>query len=458
MLDSRGFRVSNTARTLQTAWYSYGWKQPSKKGQGKENDMKMIRLAVIVLASGATSLQLSPAQTFVSGNIAGTWTPSGNPYIVTDNATVPNGQTLTIQPGVVVWIGAGLQISAYGDIQAIGSSTQRITFQPPVGSQHWNEIVIGNNVTNRLKYCDFINATNAIFSSSLASFEIVNCTFSNCTYAGVSVVDYNYNILIKNCIFSQSGCGCIFNYNNYYGNLGYPLISANIFQNISGTALSFPNGYSTPTIINNTFVNCASGVYAQDSVDAKILSCLFKNCTSAITQSGSLSRTVNYNNFYGNGANFTGYPSTYGTPILVNRNGIACDLLYNIFQDPQFVSPTDFHLQSTSPCIDAGEGSAVNYDNSFPPSQGTVINDIGAYGGPNAGGWIMPPSTNSFALSAASWVGVTINPPSTGHYELDYSTDLSSWIQITNMDLSAPFLYTEPATSPFRFYRAVKLY
>ena len=410
-----------------------------------------LTLAAILACALASSLQLH-AQTIISGNISGTWSPSGNPYIVSDNANVIG--TLTIQPGVVVWIGAGVSINVYANIQAIGTASQRITIQNPNSSQYWSQIYLSSNpssgVTNRFYCCDISGATNAIDDSAILDYpstrlEIKNCTFSNCLSSAI----YGELDLFANLNSSPS-----------------LFISGNIFNNMGGTALLFkkPNNIQasgTATIINNTIVNCAGGVNVTDPWNAQIESCIFKGCTSAVTVSGSLSRTVSDNDFFGNGTNFVGYPSSYGNPIILNRNGTPCDLLLNIFQDPQFVSATDFHLQGTSPCIDAGEGSAANFDNSFPPSLGTVTNDIGAYGGPNAGQWLNPAPSSFLTLAAARYVGVTIFPPSAGHYELDYASALAgtnNWIQITNMDLSAPFLYTEPASAPGRYYRAVKLY
>ena len=440
--------------------------------------MKKTRGAVAaILGFGLVSAHLLHGQTFVSGNISGTWSPSGNPYIVSDNANVPASQTLTIQPGVVVWIGSGVTIAVYDNasIQAIGTPSQRITFQAPTSSQNWNQIFLpdsyenssgGSSATNRFKYCDFQNATNAIAITGVGRgnfSEIMNCTFSNCVSSAINGSGYyatdNLHVVIENCIFSGGSNGCIL----YSPRVCYALLSGNIFSGC-GKALDFQSsgGVATPiTVINNTFVNCAAGVRVADPWNATIQSCVFKGCASAVTVSGSQSRTVTYNDFFSNGTNFVGYPSTYGTPIILNRNGTSCDLLYNIFQNPQFASATDFHLQGTSPCIDAGEGSAANFDNSFPPSLGTVTNDIGAYGGPNAGHWLVPAPSNFLTLAAARYVGVTINPPSAGHYELDYASALvgtNNWIQITNMDLSAPFLYTEPASAPGRYYRAVKLY
>ena len=86
----------------------------------------VITLALSLAFAGAIP---GSAQTMVSGSISGSWSPSGNPYVVTDNATVPAGQTLTIQPGVTVWIGENVSMTANGLIQAVGTPAQRIAFQ-----------------------------------------------------------------------------------------------------------------------------------------------------------------------------------------------------------------------------------------------------------------------------------------------------------------------------------------
>jgi predicted outer membrane repeat protein len=65
----------------------------------------------------------------------------------------------------------------------------------------------------------------------------------------------------------------------------------------------------------------------------------------------------------------------------------------NFAKDPCFVSPgsRNFSLSVGSPCIDAGDPETMNNDYCFPPSMGTVRNDMGAYGGPDACDWIQLP-------------------------------------------------------------------
>ena len=58
----------------------------------------------------------------------------------------------------------------------------------------------------------------------------------------------------------------------------------------------------------------------------------------------------------------------------------------DIIADPLYVDAVhhDYHLQPTSPAIDAGDPDSKFHDKNFPPSLGSSINDMGAYGGPFA--------------------------------------------------------------------------
>ena len=197
-----------------------------KTQQSKSKKISGLWLPLLAVMLACLNLR---AQTLVSGNISGTWSSSGNPYIVAGNCTVPAGTNLTIQPGVIVTIGGGLAITNNGLIQAVGTPNQRITFRSPGSSQYWTNIVLNYaNGTNRFKYCDFQNADTAIRmgvygGSRVMSVEIMNCTFTNCITQGVygeaaggstsnpPLGPVYLNPTIKNCTFNNMSNGCVMN-------------------------------------------------------------------------------------------------------------------------------------------------------------------------------------------------------------------------------------------------------
>jgi hypothetical protein len=134
------------------------------------------------------------ADTPITGpNISGTWSPSGNCYIIVSDCTVPSGQSLTIQPGTCVKIAQGVSLTVNGMIQAVGTPVQRITIQAPISSQTWNTIVAqGTAGTNQFKYCDFSNATSALDFRGTSINEVKNCNFQNAGY-GIIFRDNSVN-------------------------------------------------------------------------------------------------------------------------------------------------------------------------------------------------------------------------------------------------------------------------
>ena len=65
---------------------------------GGEMEKRMIKFIIFLLIVFSTGLLL--AQTNVEGDVSGTWITANSPYNVIGDLEVPNGQTLTIEPGV----------------------------------------------------------------------------------------------------------------------------------------------------------------------------------------------------------------------------------------------------------------------------------------------------------------------------------------------------------------------
>ncbi len=118
-------------------------------------------------------------------------------------------------------------------------------------------------------------------------------------------------------------------------------------------------------------------------------------------------------------------------------------------------------LQANSPYVDAGDGSGAYLDGCFPPSEGTTVNDIGAYGGPGACAWQGLPLT-PFDAEIRQYYGVTITPDAPGVYRLEYAPSVAEtnvWTQITNVTLeTSPWVLIDPdSPGSGRIYRAVRL-
>src|ERR1017187_189264 len=127
----------------------------------RSNTMWPTRLCLLTLA---VSLHQVHANTFVSGNISGTWTTYGGPYIATGNLIVPKGQTLTIQPGVTVIMGQGLNMDVEGTISAVGTAAQRIIIRGESPSLYWDYLLVNYNGGTQSTFinCNITDATNAL--------------------------------------------------------------------------------------------------------------------------------------------------------------------------------------------------------------------------------------------------------------------------------------------------------
>jgi hypothetical protein len=372
------------------------------------------------------------AQTLVSGNISGTWTPAGNPYVAVDNCTVPSGQTLSISPGVNLIIGSNIYFTVNGTMLAAGTAASRITVKGATPAASYGAIHVNySGNPSRFEYCDFANAERALWFDitnhtgvEQATFKplVANCTFSNiwrtairgsavgmvhsAQYAGDVIFAENNHLdaVVVNCVFGSCNNGCAFGTaGTYYYqpfldlySYGYasPRIADNVFVNTTNIAVyTVPDslsGSSTPSVMNNVIVSAGYGIYTSDPFDLTIKNNIFVSNTNGILRTGTLSGTVGFNCFYQNQTNFVGYPGVFGQVVMVNRNGTACDVAFDLFQDPLFSGPGDYHLAANSPCIDAGTADWGLTDMCFPPSRGNSYTDLGAYGGPDACNWLNP--------------------------------------------------------------------
>ena len=132
------------------------------------------------------SFKTSPTK---SGNLPYNEIWSG-PVTLTNNVTIPAGDTLTIEPGATINVPAGKKIIVKGTLIAKGTSSQRIRFNRS-GTSRWYGIWFENSSDDQkciLEYCNIINAIYGVYCRS-ASPKIINCNL-NSNMLGI----YCYNL------------------------------------------------------------------------------------------------------------------------------------------------------------------------------------------------------------------------------------------------------------------------
>jgi len=154
---------------------------------------------------------------------------------------------------------------------------------------------------------------------------------------------------------------------------------------------------SCPILLNVTLTNNYAGTGGGGLFLIRNGNTILKNC---ILWSDSLAE-IYFSNEWPNAPNTitVSYSNIQGgqAGIITNNNGTVHWLEGNINEDPLFVGTGDYPylLSSGSPCIDAGDPDTVYNDPEDPnnlgyalwPAMGTIRNDMGTYGGPNAASW-----------------------------------------------------------------------
>ena len=107
--------------------------------------MKRFALCLVLALwcnSAVQAVTIKPGGELTSDEV---WILAASPYQLTGDLTIPDKRTLTIQPGVTVYLGSGVSITVAdgGRILAEGTAAQGIRFTSPPGSNaSWGGITI----------------------------------------------------------------------------------------------------------------------------------------------------------------------------------------------------------------------------------------------------------------------------------------------------------------------------
>jgi hypothetical protein len=218
--------------------------------------MKKIFLLAIILFSLNVSTTI--ATNVPGGLVSGTWTLAGSPYLIQGSIQIPNGSTLSIEPGVSVIFRGAYKINVQGRLLAIGTVTDSITFSPADTTTGWLGIRFNNTPTS--------NDTSKLFYCKCQYGKVLGGSWPE-NNGGIFCL-YNFSkVIISNCLISRNQSeegGGIFCYS------AGPVIKNNDISHNEGTwdggAISLYNSSIRAMIINNILSfnksTFAGGIYS----------------------------------------------------------------------------------------------------------------------------------------------------------------------------------------------------
>lgn len=226
---------------------------------------------------------VSNAQTNVSGFISAntTWDLAGSPYIITGNALVTHGYTLTVNPGVIIKFNTDKALQIDGELIAIGTPENRIVFTSnqvsPVAGD-WAKIhfadtcvdavfnVSGDYVSGSImKYCDVLYGGGLGFGEihiDRSSPYFSRCRIMNSSSSGIYCFGSTYLLdssAVKNCLdyalyfnaFTQTSCDLIIQSDTIENNEGGIYLSG--VSNASCQKRIHHNYFLSNTVSNTIF-------------------------------------------------------------------------------------------------------------------------------------------------------------------------------------------------------------
>ena len=356
------------------------------------------------------SLQTGYCQTDIpAGHVSGTWSLTNSPYHVNGDITIPDGKTLTIEPGVTAVFKEACKLDVQGCLIAVGTSKDTINFTAKDSDAGWHAIKFVNtpvsNDTSKIVFCKIeygkLDQGNwldrcggAILSSNFSKLIISNCLLQNNRVyntgdkysgsGGAIALDNASPIISNNCIINNESIyhtgGGITCHNNSHPVISNNMIANNRGQYGGGISITFN---SHPIVTNNIIVNnqvslYGGGLRCYQSGEAILLN---NTITLNTAQSGGgVSCIVNSDPIfintilYGNTADFGDQidlgtadsdPGFYFCNIeggMESIEGNGAGLEYsgayenNMDMDPCFIDSesNDFYLSESSSCIEAG--------------------------------------------------------------------------------------------------------
>jgi parallel beta-helix repeat protein len=335
----------------------------------------------LILLLGFFVLTTSVSEgTTISGAVRGTLTLSGSPYHVVGDLFVPQGDSLEIEPGVVLLFNAGVSFVVQGYLYVKGTAVDSVVFTAydTTAGLEWSGIYMNQaDSASVIRFARILHASVGItvvgtkgeirYSYFGHNLTAIDCKGGATTVILGNLFEYNKNAAIRvnqsdpvirgNFFFynSQSEVESVLVFNTQSGGR----VIRNIFAWNRMSAIDC-SGQSAPRIWHNTIVGNYYGITAQESRVELISNVISNNSQGGVVMDGDTSSVIRHNDVYGNGGmDFYGTPVGVGWWVGVNAAGDSCDQFFNFSANPLFEDPAsgNFKPLPGSPLVDTGDPS-----------------------------------------------------------------------------------------------------
>jgi hypothetical protein len=180
--------------------------------------MKKISLTLLAILPIFSLIALTNVP---AGNVNGIFQSSGSPYLINGDVVIPNGQTLTIQPGVEIRFTGAFRLKVEGRLLSIGTAGDSIRFTTSDAATKWRGIWFDNvsagNDSSRIDYC-VLEKGDAHLNSlsternggllrviSFSRLRVEHSRFNNASAAsGGAIYCKGASFSIRNCLFKNN--------------------------------------------------------------------------------------------------------------------------------------------------------------------------------------------------------------------------------------------------------------
>ena len=332
-------------------------------------------LAVVAVALLCWPLAQLQGGTIVQGTVSGNWTPLGSPYQVVGDVTVPAGDSLWIDSGVVVEFSQNCNLKVYGTLIAIGTDSLPVVFKGTLAQAgYWGSLYfdsafppsllisveIRDALTGVVAVACSLDVMGSTFTNNITGMDcktgatpnIEGNTFTGNTNSALRIQDASP--WVTQCTFTANSLGDLQPTLTVSGT-GVPHIRRCVFRDNGDVAIQVDKADSA-VIANNSIVGNLTGIVVSTS-SCVVSSNIVVNNDVGVGVYTPVNVSVSYNDVWNNAtSNYDGDMTTLGVNVTVNIRSDSCDLWQNISEDPKFLWPdsTDLTLSAQSPCIDTG--------------------------------------------------------------------------------------------------------